>query len=56
MRRTKEQVKQAILQAILSSPKVIKTSEIMRRAKLSWSSVVRYKDEVYYKHFTKGEG
>jgi hypothetical protein len=47
MRRTKEQIKKAILDAMFTDPSVIKTSVIMELTGLSRESVDRYKDEVY---------
>lgn len=47
MRRTKKQIKQLILEAMTSTPKVIKTSEIMKATGLSHTTVMRYKEEIY---------
>jgi hypothetical protein len=47
MRRTTKQIKKDILDAILSSSQVIKTSEIMKAKNLTRETVNRYKDEVY---------
>jgi DNA invertase Pin-like site-specific DNA recombinase len=49
MRRTKKQIKQLILKAMMSSPKMIKTSEVAKATGLNFVTVKRYKEEIYKK-------